>query len=174
MFDSVAEDIDTVYVPYACFVCAWARYITISTAQQNYDNFLYADTDSVHIKGEPHGEMWIDSKEIGAWKHEGHFQLGKYIRAKTYIHAHYGLYSCSEDDNTNGGKEQTRDRIIVDEIKCAGMPDRIKERISWDAFYMGAEFYNVEKGIYKLQQKQVRGGCILVKMPYKIRETLMS
>lgn len=171
MFDSVAEDIDTVYVPYACFVCAWARYITISTAQQNYDNFLYADTDSVHIKGEPHGEMWIDSKEIGAWKHEGHFELGKYIRAKTYIHGHFKVHEYELCQNID---EKCRGYIEVDEIKCAGMPDRIKERISWDDFYMGAEFYNVEKGIYKLQQKQVRGGCILVKMPYKIRETLMS
>ena len=171
IFKEEREEIETVYVPYACFVCAWARYITITTAQQNYDNFLYADTDSVHIRGNPHGEMWIDDTELGAWKHEGQFELGKYIRAKTYIHGHKEL---ANNDGGCIGINSNNKNIIVDEIKCAGMPDRIKERISWGDFYMGAEFYDEEKGIYKIQQKQVRGGCILVKMPYKIRENLMS
>ena len=148
-------------------MCAWARYITITTAQQNYNNFLYADTDSVHITGEPHGEMWIDDTALGAWKHEGHFELGKYIRAKTYIHGHKEVVSKGHADTLIW-------KTKVDEIKCAGMPDRIKERLNWEDFYMGAEFYDEEKGIYKIQQKQVRGGCILVKMPFKIRETLMS
>lgn len=167
LFKNEKEEIDTVYVPYACFVCAWARYITITTAQQNYNNFLYADTDSVHITGKPHGEMWIDDTELGAWKHEGHFELGKYIRAKTYIHGHKEVVGKGHADTLIW---ETK----VDEIKCAGMPDRIKERLNWEDFYMGAEFYDEEKGIYKIQQKQVRGGCILVKMPFKIRETLMS
>lgn len=145
---------DTIYVPYATFVCAWARNITISTAQQNYENFVYADTDSVHIIGEPNSNMWIDNLELGAWKHEGNFELAKYLRAKTYIHA-------------------TKDKKVI-EIKCAGMPDNIKKKIEWDDFQIGHEFYDEEKGIYKIQQKSVRGGCILVKLPFKIREKLMS
>lgn len=147
---------ETVYVPYASFVCAWARYITISTAQQNYDNFVYADTDSVHIIGEPHGDMNIHPTNLGAWKHEGTFELAKYLRAKSYIHGH----------RENG-------QIKVDEIKCAGMPDSIKQKVEWDQFQIGHEF-RVEDGYYKIQQKAVRGGCILVKMPFKIRDNLMT
>lgn len=189
MYKEVVEETDSIYVPYACFVCAWARYITITTAQQNYDNFVYADTDSVHIIGEPHGEMDIDPIRLGAWKLEGEFELGKYLRAKTYIHGHYkqgtgnsmptkheleGVSRISSNDDTEcsrRGKEEIG--IVVDEIKCAGMPDSIKEKVEWDDFYLGAEF-RPEDGYSKIQQKQVRGGCILVEMPYKIKEKLMN
>lgn len=181
----------TIYVPYASFVCAWARYITITTAQQNYENFVYADTDSVHIIGEPYGDMWVDSKELGAWKHEGHFEKGKYLRAKTYIHGHYRI---TEDSGSSDAAERYRiglckdeirkdctaeestanGEIQIDEVKCAGMPDSIKKKVKWDDFVIGHEFYDLDKGIYKVQQKTVKGGCILVKLPFKIREKLMS
>lgn len=38
-----------VYIPVAAFITAYARHKTITTAQQMYDVFVYADTDSLHI-----------------------------------------------------------------------------------------------------------------------------
>lgn len=37
------------YIPVATFVTAWARHKTITSAQQVYDHFVYADTDSLHL-----------------------------------------------------------------------------------------------------------------------------
>ena len=43
------EEVTTVYVPVALFTTSIARHFIISNAQENYTNFLYADTDSLHL-----------------------------------------------------------------------------------------------------------------------------
>lgn len=135
---------DAIYVPYASFVCAQARNITIRAAQANYENFIYADTDSIHIKGKSVNGIKIHPTELGAWKCEGEFDKGKYLRAKTYIHG---------DKNNN-----------VVEIKCAGMPVEVKEQVVWDNFTLGSEFDG------KMMKKMVKGGCLLVPTTFKIKE----
>lgn len=135
---------DAIYVPYAAFVCAQARNITIRAAQANYENFIYADTDSIHIKGKNVNGIKIHPTELGAWKCEGEFEKGKYLRAKTYIHG---------DKNNN-----------VVEIKCAGMPVEVKEQVVWDNFTLGSEFDG------KMMKKMVKGGCLLVPTTFKIKE----
>lgn len=133
-----------IYLPYGVFVTAWARYKTINTAQSCYNQFVYADTDSVHTIGEIKADIKIDDYELGAWKHESSYDLGKYLRAKTYIH---------------GDKDKN-----IQEAKCAGMPDNLKELITWDAFKIGAEFNG------KLMQFAVKGGCLLRETTFKIKE----
>ena len=138
------EMADGIYVPYASFVCAQARNKTIRSAQKHYDQFVYADTDSIHLLGDDYSELDIDPYKLGYWKLEGQFEKGKYIRPKTYIHA---------DKNYN-----------VQEIKCAGMPDNIKEICTWDMFKDGQEFDG------KIMQKRVPGGVVLVPTTYKIKD----
>ena len=140
--DSIGE---AIYVPYATFVCAQARYKTINAAQANYDNFIYADTDSIHLTEETN-TIDVDDYKLGYWKLEGHYPVAKYIRPKTYIHA-------LED-------------YTVTDIKCAGMPDTIKEQCSYNDFRVGAKW---DKG--KLQQTRVKGGCLLVDTGYSITDT---
>ena len=135
---------DSIYVPYASFVCAQARNITIRAAQQNYENFIYADTDSIHILGKEAEGIEIHRTKLGAWKNEGFFPKAKYLRAKTYIHG---------DENNN-----------IIEIKCAGMPVEVKEKVVWDNFKMGMEFDG------KMTKKMVKGGCLLVPTTFKIKE----
>lgn len=135
---------DSIYVPYASFVCAQARNITIRAAQANYENFIYADTDSIHILGTDAVGIEVHKTKLGAWKNEGFFPKGKYLRAKTYIH----------------GDEQNN----IIEIKCAGMPVEVKEKVTWDQFRIGAEFNG------KMTKKMVKGGCLLVPTTYKIKE----
>ena len=139
--DSLGEPI---YVPYATFVCAQARYKTISAAQANYDNFIYADTDSIHLTEET-DVIDVDDYKLGYWKLEGHYPVAKYIRPKTYIHA-------LED-------------YTVTDIKCEGMPDTIKKLCSYDDFKVGAEW-----SYGKLQQARVKGGCLLVDTGYSITD----
>lgn len=143
-FEVHDEQVEGIYVPYASFVCAQARNITIRSAQKHYNDFVYADTDSLHLLGNNHDGLLVDDVKLGYWKVEGKFEKAKYIRPKTYIHA---------DANYN-----------IQEIKCSGMPDNLKEMCTWDRFRDGEEFTG------KLMQKRVPGGVVLCPTTYKIKQ----
>lgn len=143
-FEPYEDFNEGIYVPYASFVCAQARNITIRSAQKYYEDFVYADTDSLHLLGDNHDALHIDQYELGAWKLEGKFDKGKYLRPKTYIHA---------DRNYN-----------IQEIKCAGMPDNVKEMVNWDSFELGQSFTG------KYMQKRVPGGVVLSPATFKIKK----
>lgn len=139
------EDVATaIYIPYATFVTAWARYKIITAAQKEYDNFIYADTDSLHLLGDNH-DLEVDDYKLGYLKCEGRFEKAKYLRPKTYIHA-------------------TKD-YKIEEIKCAGMPDTVKEKVNWDDFVIGNSWKDG-----KLQQKHVPGGCVLRPTKFTLQE----
>lgn len=146
-FGEQLEMCDGIYIPYATFVCAQARNITIRSAQKEYDHFIYADTDSIHLLGESHSGLWVDDNALGAWKIEGKFEVGKYLRPKTYLHA-------------------TKDHVITD-IKCAGMPDEVKDLVTWDNFKIGSEYSG------KLLQTRVKGGCMLCPTTFKLNKNYM-
>ena len=127
---------DPIYIPMGVFITAWARHKTISTAQLCFARFIYADTDSLHLVGTdiPKAiEHIIDDKELGYWAHESTFTRARFIRQKTYI-------------------EEIDGKI---DVKCAGMPDTIKSRVTWDNFHKGF------KSGGKLLPKRVKGGIIL-------------
>lgn len=151
-----------IYIPYATFVCAQARKKTIETSQKEYDHFIYADTDSMHLIGEAETDIEVHETKLGAWKLEGQFELGKYLRPKTYIHGHY----------VDHGRvaELSYKEIEVDEIKCAGMSDNVKDVCTWERFRLGEQFTPEKDGIGKLTQKPVNGGCLLTEAPFTIKE----
>lgn len=79
------KNVKPVYTPVGVFVTAWARDYTIRSAAANYDRFLYADTDSLHLKGtEPPVGLNIHPTHLGAWKIEGVFDKAIFVRAKQY------------------------------------------------------------------------------------------
>lgn len=41
-----------IYIPVAVFITSYARHKTISSAQLNYERFIYSDTDSLHLIGD--------------------------------------------------------------------------------------------------------------------------
>ena len=49
-------------------------------------------------------------------------------------------------------------------VKCAGMPDAVKEVVTWDNFHVGLM---VQQG--KLRPLHVKGGIVLVDTPYTLR-----
>lgn len=76
----------TIYSPIAAFVTAYARKYTIESCMKNIERLLYCDTDSMHLIGDYDADgIYIDDNDLGAWKLEGIFIQGKYIRQKTYI-----------------------------------------------------------------------------------------
>ena len=109
------------YIAVGAAITSYARRFTITAAQQNYHGpdkpgFIYADTDSIHcdlppdkIKG-----ITVHPKNFCCWKIESNWDVGYFVRQKTYIE-----------------HVTTEDGVPVDvpyyNIKCAGMPKRCKE-----------------------------------------------
>lgn len=134
------EFTDPVYIPMASFITAYCRDNIIRSAQNVYDRFIYADTDSLHLIGEEMPPLHIHKTELGAWKHESTFTRARFLRAKTYV------------EDIDGELH----------VKCAGMPDNVKELVTWDNFHMGLSLHG------KLTPKHVKGGVILEPINFTI------
>ena len=134
-----------VYLPVGCFITAWARYKTITTAQSCGDRFIYSDTDSVKVLGVRPLDIDVDPVRLGAWKDEGHFTRFKALRAKTYI------------------ADYSRDLNKKLEVHVAGLPLNCHRQVTFENFKGGARY----KG--KLYQKRVDGGIVLVEGDFEIK-----
>lgn len=147
------EFTEPLYVALASFVTAYGRKQTIEAGNNCYDRFIYADTDSIHlVYDESTPNIAIDKRELGKWKNEGIF-YGKFLHAKTYIKRKKG--------DTG---------LLKTEITCASMSDNIKNQIkkmnqqeAFKVFSVGSMFNG------NLKQKVVKGGVILLNMPFEIR-----
>lgn len=136
----------TLSIAQGSFVTSYARYFTITHAQANYDNFIYADTDSLHMfKCEPNKIVEHSSKLL-CWKLESEWSRAKFIRQKTY---------CEFIRKENHKKVTSHW-----DIKCAGMQDRTKQYLlatrPISCFDYGLTLNS------QLKQKQVKGGILLV------------
>ena len=108
------------YIPVGSAITSYARNFTIRAAQKNYHGvnapgFIYADTDSIHcdlppdkIKG-----IKVHPTDFCCWKLETSWNIGFFVRQKTYIE-----HVVKED-------LQPIDEPYYN-IKCAGMPDTCK------------------------------------------------
>ena len=138
------EERDPVYTAMACFITAWGRWKLINCIQDNYDRFLYCDTDSVHVLGdEPLKNIEVHDSKLGCWAIEGRFKRAKYLRAKTYV-------------------EEMLDGEL--DVKCATMTDEIKKDVTFENFKVG---FTSNK---KLRPMKVKGGIVLVNTPFQIKE----
>lgn len=146
---------DPVYTPMGVFITAWARYTTITAAQACYDRIIYCDTDSIHLTGTEIPDVIkdiVDPKKLGYWAHESTFKRAKYLRQKTYIQDIYAkevdgkLKECSPEEATT----------TKFSVKCAGMTDQIKQKVTFENFKVGFSSYG------KPKPKQVPGGVVLV------------
>lgn len=156
-YDIVPEQRIARYSVYASFVTAWGRHQLITAAQANYRNFVYSDTDSIHLTKPAQG-IRIHDKALGAWKPEcweGYeaYPHAKYLRPKAYCHA---------DEDHNIFRKKLPDGRYDIELKCAGVPEAAKLGLDWDTFELG----HVVTG--KLQQSLVPGGACLVSTVYTI------
>lgn len=163
---------EPVYTAMGAFITAYAREKTIRSAQQVYDRFIYADTDSLHLVGTdiPEG-LEIHPTKLGAWKHEGTFIDSKYIRAKTYIETMIEtkktttLETYARILNTTFDVWREPDFIRYHEMKvtCAGMPDNVKQSVTYENFTSGATFDG------KLMPRRYPGGIVLQETTFTIK-----
>ena len=112
---------------------------------QNFENFIYTDTDSIYIYGNNIKGIKIDGKELGAFKCEHEFDKGLFLRTKTYL---------IHDKNTN-------ENIV----SCAGCTQNAKNKINFENFKVGLK---IEKA--NLKATQVKGGVVLVPVDFEIKE----
>lgn len=74
------------YIPVAIFITSYSRvFLILSILAVGYQNFIYCDTDSIHITVMEPKNLHIHPNELGAWKLEKVFKRAKYIRAKRYM-----------------------------------------------------------------------------------------
>ena len=80
------------FIPIGSAITSYARNFTIRAAQKNYygkdeRGFIYADTDSIHcdLKPEEIQGIKVDPKEFSCWKLESCWDVGWFVRQKTYI-----------------------------------------------------------------------------------------
>lgn len=132
-----------IYTAVSVFTTSFGRNLTIRAAQANYDNFAYADTDSLHLLTDTIPDnIDIHESRMGAWKLEYHFQAAMYVRPKFYL-------------------EQKADGEFVN--RMSGVPGKVSEKLTFDDVYDG----NVLHG--KLVPRSVPGGVVLTPVDYKIK-----
>lgn len=149
-YETTEEEIrEPIYTAMASFITAYARDLTIRSAQSCYDQFVYADTDSLHVlKKHNPPKIEIDNKELGKFKLESTPRRARFLRAKTYIEEIY---------NDKTGEYEL-------DVKCAGMNKEIKDTVTWDNFHYGFE------SNLKQHPKNVVGGVIFENIPFTITQ----
>lgn len=131
-----------VYTAAGVFITSLARDLTIRAAQQSYDVFAYADTDSLHLMTDkiPSG-IDVHPTRMGAWKHEYDFEAAYFVRAKAYL-------------------ERKRDGKY--KVAWAGLPSKIAGKMTFDDLMDGKIMHG------KLVPRMVRNGVVLTDTPYKL------
>jgi hypothetical protein len=162
----IKETKDPIYTPMGVFITSWARHTTITTAQKCFDRILYCDTDSIHLEGTAIPDSIsdiVDNKRLGYWKHEGTFKRAKFIRQKTYVEDYYAKWIDTPEGKKKKMCSPEEADTTIFEVKCAGMPDKIKEFVTFENFEIGFSSYG------KLLPKHVNGGVVLVDTEFTIK-----
>lgn len=161
------------FLPVAIAITAWGRQALVKMANSLGEHFLYSDTDSIHYlltghwkieKAQKDGIFEVHDEKLGAWKLEGKFEKGRYLRAKCYM----------EGNLVEGEWEN--------EVTCAGLPadkhsgmfSKKRSCLNWDNFHLG---HKVPKELSnKLRTVRTPSGNKLLPVHFEIKakETLFG
>ena len=149
--NTAAEEFrNPVYTAMGVFITAYARDVTIRAAQLNYDTFLYADTDSLHLNTlDPPKGVSVHKADLGAWKKEYEFDYGIFWRAKAYCER------VPTRANAMGGTHY--------ETHIAGLPVNVASGLTIGDFQPNAVFGG------KLLPTTVKGGIILSSVEFQLK-----
>lgn len=176
------EDKTPGYIPVGSCITSYARCFEIRAAQANYENFLYSDTDSIHLMGSPSNAkgVTIDSKNLCCWKNEGEWDYGIFSRQKGYIEVKDGKLNvkcAGMHDNCKNliqlAYDYSHGKLSKREVNANEKLDKIEK-----AFVLGGfELTDFKVGfqIYgNLKQKRIYGGIVLKKDWFKLRLTVRN
>lgn len=170
-----------VYIAMACFITAYARNLTIRSAQQITDDynagkskiqFVYADTDSLHCIS-PDGSvpscLEVHPTKLGAWDHEATAVRGKFLRQKCYMEKHIisekeYKKAISDPDTIQSLYEKEGDNYYHIKITVAGMPESCYKNVTFQNFQIGATYPG------KLAHRTVLGGVVLEDTDFTIKK----
>lgn len=106
---------DTVYVPIASAISSIANSITIKAAVDNYDNFIFSHTDSIHLTGDTVNGIEVDDKELGKWKIEREWTDSYFTREYNYVeHENTGNYKVCYFGLTKEGRNYVSKLLSYD------------------------------------------------------------
>lgn len=138
------------YIAIGSAITSYARNFTIRAAQANYNHFIYADTDSLHLncKKEDLKDISLHDTHFLCWKVENEWDTGYFLRQKTYI-------------------EKTGDTY---DIKCAGMPEKCKRLFEHSIKQDITDFtgYNEEETKFIKQKRTVKDLTVGLSIPSKL------
>ena len=125
----------------------------------DYEQFVYMDTDSIHMIENDKNNLksltekgLINKAQLGKLDNENSTRCSIYLAPKKYAFVDY-----KKEKDTN----QYYDSELI--IKCGGLPDKAKEKISTiENFYYGYETN------CKLQRKFIKGGIDLAETKFRI------
>lgn len=176
---------NSIYLPMASFITAYAREVLLTATNNVFDRFLYCDTDSIHILGFEVPNIEIHDKNLGAWKLEGEFYNAKYIGAKRYAELFkVGDNEYKWDIKCCGVSSEIIENL--DDIEVFGVCEytnkELKELI--DTFYKkeGSIYYYKDKectqkvrGLLRSKKKKnVKGGVLIEEQPYQITDSIFA
>lgn len=144
------------YLPQAISITAQARKHLLTTAKMiGFDKVQYMDTDSIKFdsEGVDLSKIWIDDKELGAWKDEGHPTYFKTIAPKKYI-----IYNEGKLEITCAGFSK---KALTQQLYHGQAVDEKTARLLIDKFDKGLT-------IECLQSLKVKGGRALLKVKKEI------
>lgn len=144
------------YIAIGSAITSYARRFVIEHAQANYDNFIYADTDSIHCFGNPYEVKMVKvhPTKFCHWKLESYWDRAIFVRQKTYI-----------EHVTHNDGEPIEPYYS---IRCAGMSDQAKEEfINNFALEDFKEGLVLSKG---LKPHRMVGGIVLKEDGYKMNK----
>ena len=142
---------DPIYTAVTVFVNSWGRYILSTMINDNFNFFVYCDTDSLHLIGDrnylcDYRDINVDAHKLGYFKNE--YEKNPVVNAKYLSEKTYFLLLESGDAV----------------VKCSGAPDELKKMMTFENFKYNAVFND------RLIPKYVKGGCILVKSKFSIKD----
>ncbi len=152
------------FLPVAIATTAWGRQQLVYLANRLGKDFIYCDTDSIHMlrSGQSKidvlvksGDIILDHLLLGAWDKETEFDRGRFLRAKCYF-------------EQQEGKDP--------EVTLAGLPadkhngPRSKKRsvITWENFHIG--LYIPPGKSNKLGSRRTKTGNKLISVGFEISE----
>lgn len=130
------------YTPIGVYTTSYGRDTIIRDANEFGDDFLAADTDSIHKLGIGSGQLDVHATRLGAWKRESTFTKATYLRAKAYA-------------------EEIDGEV---EAHVAGLPRKLLAGVRVEDVTIGSKYSG------KLIPKRVPGGIILVSTDFIIGE----
>lgn len=174
---------NSVYLPMASFITAYARDVLLSAVNSVFDRFLYCDTDSIHILDFEVPNIEIHDKNLGAWKLEGKFIDAKYIGAKRYAELMIDNEGVSKWDikccGVSSDIVKKLDDIEVFDV-CEYSPKEIEKMLPMfhkkpnDIYYYKDENCTQKvRGLLRSKKKMnVKGGVLIKEQPYQITESI--